>query len=126
MQTNYKCLAIDDDKLFLRKLEVYFQDIEWLDLIGTEDHPVRGATALFSMKPEILFLDMEMPHIDGHYVVDWVTPRLEQMENPPQIIVVSALYFSTDEKLPGVKGYINKGDVTSSERLAELVRAIIE
>lgn len=125
MQTAHKCLAIDDDKLFLRTLSVYIEDIDWLELVDTADHPVRGAKAIFDVKPDIVFLDMEMPHIDGNYLVDWVEPRLKKMEKPPQIIVVSSLNFAPEEKLPGIKGYINKTDVTSSEKLSKLVKDII-
>ncbi|MEQ8239016.1 MAG: response regulator [Cyclobacteriaceae bacterium] len=126
MQSPLRCLAIDDDKLFLRKISVYMEDIEWLNLVDTANHPVRGAKAIFDVQPNIVLLDMEMPHIDGNYLVDWVSPRLEKMENAPHIIVVSSLDFAPEDRLPGIKGYINKSHVTSGEALAKLIKDIID
>ncbi len=126
MTKTYKCLAIDDDPLFLRKLSIFIEDIEWLNLVETSNNPILGAKSIFTINPDILFLDMEMPHVDGNYLVDWVGPRLAKMDNPPRIIIVSSLNFAPEEKLPSVSGYINKGDVQSAERLEELIRQIIE
>ncbi len=126
MSTVYKCLAIDDDPLFIRKLSIFIESLDWLELIDTYNSPVKGAKAIFEIKPDILFLDMEMPHIDGNYLVDWVGPRLDKMENPPKIIIVSSLHFEPEDRLSNVAGYINKGDVKDAESLGKMIKEIID
>ncbi|MFY0607164.1 MAG: response regulator [Cyclobacteriaceae bacterium] len=126
MPTTFSCLAIDDDSLFLRKLSVFVESIEWLDLVKTVNNPVQGAKAIFEVEPDILFLDMEMPHVDGNYLIDWIGPRLAKMTKPPKIIIVSSLNFSDEEKQSSVAGYINKSQVTSAENLSQLVKGIID
>ncbi len=78
------------------------------------------------MNPDILFLDMEMPYVDGNYLVDWIGPRLKKMDKPPKIIVISSLNFAPEDKVKDVTGYINKGDVTNAERLGKLIKEIID
>lgn len=126
MNTVYKCLAIDDDPLFLRSLSIYIEDIKWLKLIDTYNSPVVGAKAIFEANPDLVFLDMEMPHVDGNYLVDWVGPKLAKLAHPPKIIIVSSLSFTPEEMVAGVAGYINKADVRNAEKLEALIREIIE
>lgn len=125
MAKTYNCLAIDDDQLFLRTLSIYIESIDWLNLVDTYNNPVRGAKAIFENELDILFLDMEMPHVDGNYLVDWIGPKLNEMANPPKIIIISSLNFAQEDKLSSVSGYINKGDVTNSEKLEKLIKEII-
>ncbi|MFT4833541.1 MAG: chemotaxis response regulator CheB [Marinoscillum sp.] len=126
MSTTYNCLAIDDDPLFLRTLDIYIESLDWLNLVATYNNPIQGAKAIFDVNPDILFLDMEMPYVDGNYLVDWIGPRLKKMDKPPKIIIISSLNFTPEEKVKGVAGYINKGHVTNAERLGKLIREIID
>ncbi len=125
MASTYNCLWIDDDPLFVRKISVFIESINWLNLVDTFNNPIHGAKAIFEIKPDLLFLDVDMPHVDGNYLLDWVGPRLEKLENAPKIIIVSSLVFAEEDKLPSVAGYINKGDVTSAEKLEGLIKAIV-
>lgn len=125
MPKSYTCIAIDDDPLMLRKLEVYVEDIPWLNFLEGQNHPVKGATAIITHKPDIIFLDIEMPYIDGHYVIDWLGPHLETLELPPQIVVISSLHINKEDEAKGVAGYINKATVKSPEALEEQLKAIL-
>jgi len=64
--------------------------------------------------------------VDGNYVVDWIGPKLELMENPPKIIIVSSLTIPKEEQLPQVTGYLNKANVTSPDALESMLKELIE
>ncbi|MFY0686491.1 MAG: response regulator [Cyclobacteriaceae bacterium] len=119
------CMAIDDDAIFLRKLSVFIDDIDWLSLKHTYTNSVKGATALISNKPDLLFLDMEMPHAGGGYLMDWLEPKINEMEPKPKVIIVTSLEASSIEGLPNVTGYINKFDLKSSEVLEGRLKEIL-
>lgn len=121
----FTCLAIDDDALFLRCLEAYTEKIEWITIEKTFNNPVQGATAIVATKPDVIFLDIEMPHIDGEYLVDWLRPNLESMERPPKIILVSSLSHPPQSLLKSVNGFINKSEVTDSQNLERHLREIL-
>jgi DNA-binding NarL/FixJ family response regulator len=119
------CIAIDDDPLLLRKLEVYLEDIPWINFLESYTNPVKGATAIVSAKPDLVLLDIEMPHIDGHYLIDWIKPRLEILDKPPKVIIISSLTIPKEEEADGIAGYINKVNVTSAAELEAMLKAII-
>ena len=125
MNTYLTCIAIDDNPLFIRSLKAFIEEIDWLELLETYDESVKGASGIFSIKPDIVFLDIEMPHADGNYLVDWITPRLKSLENPPKIIIVSSLNVEEKDQLEMVSGYINKADLINPEKLESLVRNIV-
>ena len=125
MPNSYTCLAVDDDPLFLRKIEIFIEDISWLSLLESHTNPVQGATAIISKQPEIVLLDIEMPHADGNYLLDWIGPKLKSLENPPKVIVISSLTVLPEDQMPNVCGYINKVDLTSSKELEARLNALI-
>ncbi|MEQ9423552.1 MAG: response regulator [Cyclobacteriaceae bacterium] len=125
MPDQLTCICIDDDPLLLRKLETYIEDIPWLTFLEAFNKPIKGASAIVSEKPDLVFLDIEMPMVDGNYVADWIGPKLELMEKPPKIIIVSSLTIARENQLPQVTGYINKANVTSPEALERMVKEIL-
>ncbi len=87
----YRAIAIDDDPIFLKIVEKTLETIPSIELIGCFDNPVTGAIQVVNKKPDVLFLDIEMPFIDGFETV-------ELLDKKPKIIVISS-YDSTDEKV---------------------------
>lgn len=126
MSEHYTCIAIDDDSLLLRKLDAFLEDISWIDLLETHTNPVQGATAVVTQQPDLVLLDIEMPHIDGHYLIDWIGPKLETLDKPPKVVIVSSLNVPEEDQVPGVLGYINKVDLTTPEVLEARLRDLIE
>ena len=121
----FTCLAIDDDALFLRCLQAYTEDIEWITIKETFTNPVNGATAILSNRPDVVFLDVEMPHVDGAYLIDWIMPSLLTMEKAPAIILVSSLSHPPQELLRKAKGFINKSEVTDKSKLERHLSQIL-
>lgn len=97
-----KCIAIDDDPIFLRLLENYFEEFDNCELIETFKNPIDGVMAVVKAKPHVLLIDLEMPYLDGF-------ETLSTLENKPKIIVISA--HLNRPNLPsnlGVDKYISK------------------
>lgn len=119
------CISIDDNPLFTRKLEAFTSKLDWISIVDSFDNPIKGATAILNMKPDVVFLDIEMPYIDGAYLVDWIKPQLEQMDTPPRIIVISSLVDPPKELLASANGFINKSSVTDPDTLEQKLKEIL-
>jgi DNA-binding LytR/AlgR family response regulator len=59
------CIAIDDEPLALEILKKYVQKIYFLDLKGTFTNPDEAIHFIKEEKPELIFLDIQMPDISG-------------------------------------------------------------
>lgn len=125
MEQIYSCIVIDDDPLFLRTMTTYIREINWLSLEGTYDQPIRGATAIVSRQPDIVFLDLDMPYVDGQYLVDWVEPKIEKMNPKPRIIIVSSMDQIPEKLVPKVVGFIKKNAFKDPEGLEKALKAVI-
>ncbi len=121
----HTCISIDDDPLFVRKLEAFIEEIDWLDFIDGYNNSIQGATAMISKSPDILFLDMEMPHAGGAYLMDWLEPKINSMDRKPVVIVVTSLDKEATDNMPNVDGYINKFMLNSSEFLEDELKRIL-
>lgn len=60
-----RCIAIDDEYLALEVLENYISRLPFLELGGAFTHAVNALPALNSGGIDVLFLDIEMPDING-------------------------------------------------------------
>jgi two-component SAPR family response regulator len=120
-----KCISIDDDPLIIRKLEFFCSKIPWVSFEKGINNPVQGATAILSIKPDVIFLDVEMPYMDGEYLADWIQPKLDQLEVRPKIIVISSLDNPPDELLKNANGFINKSRLAGVETFEEDLKKIL-
>lgn len=99
--------------------------MDWIEIIESFDNPIRGATAIVKTSPDVVFLDVEMPHVDGEYLVDWIKPQLDAMKDPPKIIVISSLSEPPRELLKNATGFINKYSITDPEVLESRLKKIL-
>ncbi len=60
-----KCLVIDDEPLAVDLVSDYVNQTDGLELAGSFTNPIEGMQALDSLKPDIIFLDVQMPEITG-------------------------------------------------------------
>lgn len=79
----YTAISIDDDPIFLLLMEKLFQKISFIELIESHTNPVAGVLAVVNKEPDFLFLDMEMPMIDGFEAI-------QMLKNRPITIVVTS------------------------------------
>lgn len=77
------CVIIDDEPLALELMEDYIQRVQYLNLLGKFDNPLQAIPFINQNPIDLLFLDIEMPEINGLNVVD-------VLNNRPAIIFTTA------------------------------------
>ena len=59
------CIIIDDEPLARKGLKEYIADVDFLQLMGEFDNPVKAMDVLAKGEVQLLFLDIQMPKITG-------------------------------------------------------------
>lgn len=77
------CGIIDDDALAISILESYMEKIPGLQLAFTLNSAVAAEASLLKHKPDLLFLDVEMPRLSG---IEWLYTLTEK----PAVVISSA------------------------------------
>src|SRR5688572_12115302 len=83
MKEKLSCYIIDDEPLAQEILEEYVSKVPFLELKGKFMSPVEAAEQLKEDKPDLLFLDINMPDLDGLSFIPMLNPR-------PMIILTTA------------------------------------
>ena len=78
-----KTLIIDDEMLARDLLRNYLSKDERVEIVGECSNGYEGLLAIAELKPELIFLDIQMPKINGFEM-------LELLNNPPVIIFSTA------------------------------------
>jgi DNA-binding LytR/AlgR family response regulator len=78
-----KCLIIDDEPLAINVIKNFLEPIEDFELIDTFSNPIEGLNFLKNNKVDLIFLDINMPVLDG---INFI----KSLENPPLLIITSA------------------------------------
>ncbi|MEO5681797.1 MAG: LytTR family DNA-binding domain-containing protein [Chitinophagaceae bacterium] len=77
------CIIIDDEPLARKGLQEYVADIDFLNLLGVFDNPLKATTVLMEQDVQLLLLDIQMPKITG---LDF----LKSLHTPPLTILTTA------------------------------------
>lgn len=83
MKKKLTCYIIDDEHLAQEILEEYVAKVPFLELKGTFMSALDAAELLKTDKPDLLFLDINMPDLDGLSFIPMLNPR-------PMIILTTA------------------------------------
>lgn len=59
------CIIVDDEPGARKLLEEYIEDIDFLQLAGKAENPLKANALLNSQKIDLLFLDVNMPKMSG-------------------------------------------------------------
>lgn len=65
MISQLRCLIIDDEKIARDILTSYLQQLPYLTLVGTCKNAIEGRAKLLQEPIDLLFLDIEMPNLNG-------------------------------------------------------------
>ena len=77
------CVIIDDEPLARKGLKEYIADVDFLQLNGEFDNPVKAMELLAKEEVQLLFLDIQMPKITG---IDF----FKALKNAPPVIFTTA------------------------------------
>lgn len=77
------CYIVDDEPLAQEILEEYIAKVSFLKLIGTFSNPLEASHHIARDKPDLLFLDINMPNVDGLSFIPMLNPR-------PMIVLTTA------------------------------------
>lgn len=60
-----KCIIIDDEPVARKVLAEFIEEIDYLELTGQADNPLKAISLLNEQEVDIIFLDINMPRING-------------------------------------------------------------
>jgi DNA-binding LytR/AlgR family response regulator len=83
MNEKLTCYIIDDEPLAQEILEAYIAKVSFLELKGSFSSPLEATSSLERDKPDLLFLDINMPDLDGLSFIPMLNPK-------PMIILTTA------------------------------------
>ncbi|RYG53826.1 MAG: response regulator transcription factor [Chitinophagaceae bacterium] len=83
MKEKLTCYIIDDEPLAQEILEAYIAKVSFLELKGVFVSPLEATGSLEQDKPDLLFLDINMPDLDGLSFIPMLNPK-------PMIILTTA------------------------------------
>jgi two-component system, LytTR family, response regulator len=83
MQDRISVLIIDDEALARQLVRKYLSDIPGLEIVGECENGFDALKAIHELNPDLLFLDIQMPKIDGFEL-------LEVLDQKPEIIFTTA------------------------------------
>jgi DNA-binding LytR/AlgR family response regulator len=80
---NISCIIIDDEPLARKGLKEYIADVDFLQLAGEFDGPLKAADLISRGEAQLLFLDIQMPKITG-------LEFFKTIQHPPPVIFTTA------------------------------------
>lgn len=83
--TSLRALLVDDEPLALRRLAVSLSGIGGVDVIESTTSARQAVGLIGSLRPDLVFLDIAMPGLDGFELVERLPP-----DNMPAIVFVTA------------------------------------
>lgn len=63
--SHLSCIIVDDEPLAVRLLVSYVEKTPGLELLASFTDSIKAINAIKAQKPDLLFLDIQMPNIDG-------------------------------------------------------------
>jgi len=77
------CIIVDDEKLARDLLKEYLENYPEIEILGEADQGTDAVEKIDKLKPDLVFLDVQMPGMTGFDV-------LEDIEHEPYVIFVTA------------------------------------
>lgn len=78
-----RCIIVDDEPLAQDLLQDYLEEFPDLEVVGRFNDGFEAFKGIGELRPDLIFLDIEMPKITGFELV-------ELLEEPPKIIFTTA------------------------------------
>ena len=81
-----RALLVDDEALVRRGIRAFLAGERDIDVIGECGNGLEAVDAIRAERPDLVFLDVQMPELDGLGVID----ALDEDERPPALVFVTA------------------------------------
>lgn len=78
--------VVDDEPLARRRLAAMIAEVAWATRLGEASDGAAAIEAIEKCRPDVVFLDIQMPELSGLEVVK----RLRRLEQPPFVIFTTA------------------------------------
>jgi two-component system LytT family response regulator len=78
--------VVDDEPLARRRLASLIEDVPWVTHLGEASDGIAAIEAIATRRPDVVFLDIQMPELSGLEVVK----QLRTLEQPPFVIFTTA------------------------------------
>jgi len=113
-----RALIADDERIAREVLREHLEEIRDIDIVGEAASGPEAVAQIIQLAPDLVFLDLEMPELDGFSVL-----RSLQPENAPLVIIVTAYKQRALEAFnAGVVDYLLKP--VHEARLADALRKV--
>ncbi|MHB1652212.1 MAG: sporulation transcription factor Spo0A [Desulfitobacteriaceae bacterium] len=86
MQKPIRVLLVDDNREFIEVLKEYIKQQEDMTLVGVAYHGQEAVEMIFRDVPDVVVLDIIMPHLDGLGVLEKIQTNAQR----PRVIILSA------------------------------------
>jgi two-component system chemotaxis response regulator CheB len=80
-----RVLVADDSPLFRRMISTLFHHYPQIEIIGLAEDGEKAMKWVVDQKPDVVLLDLEMPHIDGFTFLRWLMATF-----PTPVLVISS------------------------------------
>ena len=118
MNHKIRALIIDDEELARELIKNYVKNIPEVEIVGECSNGFEGIKAIQELQPELIFLDIQMPKLNGFEM-------LEILDEFPEVIFITAHnQFAIRAFEMNAVDYLLKP--YSAERLMEAVHKAIE
>ncbi|GAA2272645.1 response regulator transcription factor [Glycomyces scopariae] len=116
-----RLLLVDDDALVRAGLSMMLDGVGGIVVVGEAGDGREALAAVDAHSPDVVLMDVQMPHVDGLTA----TRRVRARPDPPEVVVLTT--FDTDENIlhalrAGASGYLLKD--TPPARIAEAVAKV--
>lgn len=111
-------VVIDDEKLALDELTFLLKSFPEVEVIGTAANGLQAVELIQAEEPDLVFLDVQMPGLDGMSVIRRVQ---ETTEHSPQFVLVTAFdHYAIEAFRAAALDYLLKP--VDKDRLAETIQ----
>lgn len=85
MEAKIRTLIVDDERASRRAIEIQLREMADVEVVGQAAGGASAVRMIQELEPELVFLDVQMPELDGFQVLDALEP-----EDLPRIVFVTA------------------------------------
>ena len=114
--TPLRAIIVDDEQLARRGLAVRLQDLPEVDIVAECGNGEEALNAVAELSPDLLFLDIQMPGMDGFEVVE----RLQGDDMPMVVFITAYNEYAVDAFKVHAIDYVLKP--VEDDRLHEAVQ----